>query len=119
MRRGDLPGGQEGITFRWGQPGEGTDFKGGVGLSHIIAKHGIESVEEVVETIATGKIIRKRSDRVDIELKESVASLVLVSRGQRESWILTGFAKDKFTGFFNIRDLIGPIFFKNSEGVSR
>ena len=57
MRRSGLPGGQEAITFRWGRPGSGPEFKGGSGLSHIIAKHGIEVMENVVETITKGKII--------------------------------------------------------------
>ena len=58
MRRSGLPGGQPGITFRWGTPGTGPKFKGGSGLSHIIAKHGVEVMEDVVDTVAKGKIVK-------------------------------------------------------------
>ena len=114
MRRGSLPGGQEGITVRWGKPGAGIDFKGGSGLSHIIAKHGIESVEEVVETIAKGKIVRvpEKPDRLHIESGNTRATLVVESKGKRETWILSGYTKKKSTSFFNLRQLTGPIYFK-------
>ena len=89
------------------------------GQSHIIAKHGIESVEDVIETIARGKIVRTRPGRVNVQLKDTIASLVLESRGKRETWILTGFTKEKPTGFFNLRQLTGPVFFKGNQGVPR
>ena len=115
MRRIELPAGQPEITFRWGKPGAGIDFKGGSGLSHIIAKHGIESVEEVVETIANGKIVPSlRPNRVDVIHNDTVATLALVKAGNRETWILTGFTKEISTGFFNLRELTGPIFFKKN-----
>ena len=114
MRRSGLPGGQEAITFRWGKPGEGIDFKGGSGLSHIIAKHGIESVEDVVETIAKGRIVRTRPGRLEIISENTTAVLGLVRRSNRETWVLTGFTKVKPTGFFNLRELTGPVFFKQN-----
>lgn len=114
MRRYGLPGGQAAITFRWGRPGEGIEFKGGSGLSHIIAKHGVETVEEVVNTIAKGRIVPRSPDRVNFQLGDTVASVVLESRGKRETWVLTGFTKNKPSGFFNLRELSGPIFFNRN-----
>jgi len=112
MRRSDLPGGQAAITFQWGKSGAGIDFKGGSGLSHIIAKHGIESVEDVIETIAKGKIVpNPRPNRVDVLQGKTSVTLALKKFGNRETWVLTGFTKGKATGFFNLRELTGPIFF--------
>lgn len=114
MRRTGLPGGQEAITFRWGTPGNGEKYKGGSGLSHIIAKHGIEVVEDVVETIAKGKIIPRSRNRVNILSRETLISLALIKNGKHESWVLTGFTKGQPSVFFNLRKLTGSVFFKGS-----
>lgn len=114
MRRSDLPGGQQGITFFWGEPGNGPFFRGGSGFSHIIAKHGIEQVEEVVETVSKGKIVRApdKPDRLFLKRGENLAILKLTRDGNRESWVLTGYERKKFDANFNLRKLTGPIFFK-------
>ena len=114
MRRGSLPGGQEGITFRWGKPGAGIDFKGGSGLSHIIAKHGIEVMEDVVETVAKGKIVRAldKPDRLLLKSGENIAVIALIKEGKRESWLLTGYERKQPNLNFNLRELTGPVFFK-------
>ena len=116
MRRADLPGGQQGITFRWGKPGSGPKFRGGSGLSHIIAKHGVEVMEDVVETISKGKIVNVPRDpkRVIVESGTNRAVLRLTRDGKRESWLLTGYERGKPDLNFNLRELTGPIYFRKN-----
>jgi len=114
MRRSGLPGGQEAITFRWGKPGSGPKFRGGSGLSHIIAKHGVEVMEDVVETISKGKIVgsSEKSDRLLIKSGNDIAVIGLIKGRNRQSWVLTGYERGKPDQNFNLRELTGPIFFK-------
>ena len=114
IRRSGLPGGQEAITFRWGKPGSGPKFRGGSGLSHIIAKHGIEVMEDVVETISKGKIVRGPDNPGRLLMKngENIAVIALIKEGKRESWVLTGYERGKPNLNFNVGELTGPIYFK-------
>ena len=116
MRRSDLPGGQKAITFRWGKPGSGPEFRGGSGLSHIIAKHGIEVMEDVVGTVAKGKISRvpDKPDRLILDHGNTRAVLALIKDGKLENWVLTGFERGKPNLNFNLRELTGPVFFKGN-----
>ena len=42
------------IDFVWGKPGTGPKFKKGYGISHILAKHGVNTALKVVDVIAKG-----------------------------------------------------------------
>ena len=103
-------------AFRWGEPGSGPKFGGGSGLSHIIAKHGIEVVEDVVETVAKGKIVKVADDtkKLLVERGNNRAVLALIKDGKRETWLLTGYERNKLNVNFNLRELTGPVFFKGN-----
>ena len=114
MWRGDLPSGQQAISLRWGKPGEGIDFAGGSGVSHIIAKHGVERLEGVFETIAKGKVLPQRpgvTDRILIERGNDIAILLLQSKGKQETWVLSGYERRGRDAFFDLSQLKGPVFF--------
>ncbi|MEQ8193821.1 MAG: hypothetical protein RIB59_04965, partial [Rhodospirillales bacterium] len=118
MHRADLPAGQKGITFRWGTPGQGKDFKGGSGISHIIAKHGVEVLEDVAATITHGekrlvKIGSKK--RLEITNGDNRATLALDRFGNQETWVLTGFKKGNTDRHFDLSRVNGPVFFKGRE----
>lgn len=89
------------ISFYWGKPGNPEkDFKGGYGVTHIIAKRNAEGEDgeaiarKMVEVIAKGDI-RKESGpeegkRVEIGFENHVAILSKYRFGERETWLLTG-----------------------------
>ncbi|MEW6385894.1 MAG: strawberry notch-like NTP hydrolase domain-containing protein [Thermodesulfobacteriota bacterium] len=97
MRRDDLGD----ISFYWGEPGNpAKDFKGGYGVSHIIAKRNAEGEDgeaiarKMVEVIAKGEF-RKESgpeggQRVEIGFDKHIAILSKYRFGEREAWLLTG-----------------------------
>ena len=91
------------ITFDWGVPGTPSkEYVDGWGLSHIIARRGLERVdgEAFVRDVLPDMIARGRLDRVygapdgrraDIVLGENKAVLSLYRHNDRETWVLTGF----------------------------
>lgn len=120
MRRADLPNGPNSISFRWGKPGKGKQYKNGEGLSHIIAKHGPEVVEDVLETLARGTATLQQSakGRLRLRLKsgDNVAFLALDRFGNRETWLLTGFSTREGANWgFDLKKLGKPLFFRGKR----
>ena len=82
------------ISFLWGKPGDPSKkYKGGYGISHILAKHGREVLFMMPEVIARGEITRRYGqeivERVDIKLGSHIA--VLSKRKDADDrWLLTG-----------------------------
>lgn len=111
------------ITFYFGKPGKGNKFKGGSGLSHIIAKHGIEVLPRMVRTIAEGQVKMlktKFGPRAIIEHisgnQRTRAIVNLVRNSNRESWVVTSYAvgnKILTDRPLNLQKLKGPLFFVN------
>ena len=105
------------ITFYFGAPGNPRrQYRGGSGLSHIIAKHGPEVMQDVVETIAKGTHVLVNRDlgtKMIIQHGRRKAVLVLVEArtGTRGSWLLTGYEKGKPDINFDLSQLRRPIFF--------
>ncbi|MCX8014041.1 MAG: hypothetical protein N3A02_07095, partial [Rectinema sp.] len=94
-----------GISFYWGTPGRGKKFKGGSGVSHIIAKrnsegkNGEEIARNLVEVIAKGKISEPYGppewERVNVYHNGHTAVLSLYKDGHIQTWLLTGWKNDK------------------------
>ena len=83
------------LQFPWGKEGNPKkDYEGGFGVSHIIAKHGEPVANKVIEVIANGKIIKEygpeAGKRVNIGHDGHTAVLSLHKKGNRETWLLTG-----------------------------
>ena len=90
---------------------------GGNGFSKIIAKHGIEVIEDVIETLSRGRIVGARfpgtdNERKTIRYKNTLISLALYKDHNRETWLLTGYRKGKDISF-DMSKLIDPVFFKS------
>ncbi|MDR1509418.1 MAG: hypothetical protein LBS53_07240, partial [Synergistaceae bacterium] len=103
-----------GVSFLWGSvgtPGENGKTKGGHGVSHIIDKHGEETVRKMPEVIAKGEITKRyaenkpQQERVDIVHDGLLAHLALYKDGNRQTWLLTGYEIQKKSS-----DEIGPFY---------
>ena len=96
MHRDDLGS----ISFLWGEPGRGSKFKGGSGVSHIIAHRNAQGYDgeavarKMVEVIAKGEAVNRRGpaggERVDITHDGYTAVLSLYKDGERQTWLLSG-----------------------------
>jgi len=105
------------ITFLFGKPGVvGKNYRKGGGLSHIIAKHGAEVLDDVVETIAQGIVIRRigpgEGERVVLLHRGHEAILSLYRGEGQEVWLLSGYRIGTSDINFDLSQLRGPIFFK-------
>ncbi|MBL8663556.1 MAG: hypothetical protein JNM29_12050, partial [Candidatus Odyssella sp.] len=117
MYRADLGRTGGSITFRWGTPGDpGKGYTGGLGLSHLIAKHGIEHIRPMVETIARGKISPhpKSPGRLLVEHGDQLVVLARDYSKAREIWIITSYSRKKIVRDvpFDLSRLRRPIFFE-------
>jgi hypothetical protein len=95
MRRPDLAtyGGVSDITFYWGDVGEvNNNFKKGYGISHIVNKHGVETLVNLLDVINSGNVIRfvKVNRTVVIGKGNYEAVLALTRDGNTETWLLSG-----------------------------
>ena len=98
MHRSDLGS----ISFLWGEPGRGAKFKGGAGVSHIIAHRNAQGYDgtavarKMVEVIAKGEIERRYGaevpggERANIVYDGYTAVLSLYKDGEHKTWLLTG-----------------------------
>lgn len=94
-----------GVSFYWGTPGRGKNFKDGSGVSHIIAKRNAEGKDgkaiamKMVEVIAKGTIGEKYGppnwERVNITHDGYTAVLSLYRDENLQTWLLTGWEDDK------------------------
>ncbi len=103
MHRYDLKDVNE-ITFVWGEPGNiEQKFKGGHGISHIIAKrdaetgNGLDVAIKLVEVIAKGELYKEvaAKDTVHVIYNGYEAVLSKSKFGQKETWLLTGWKVNK------------------------
>ena len=84
------------ISFYWGEPGKGTKFKGGHGISKIIAKHGEDVARMMPEVIAKGDAGEPYTSsqggdpRINLSCNNHTAVLSLYKFGDRQTWLLTG-----------------------------
>lgn len=88
------------VSFYWGTPGTGSTFKGGSGVSHIIAKrnsegiNGEETARKMVDVIGRGDITKtegpEKGTRVTISKDGYSAVLSLYRMGEKNTWLLTG-----------------------------
>ncbi|MCZ6743419.1 MAG: hypothetical protein O7D31_01860, partial [Alphaproteobacteria bacterium] len=104
------------VTFYWGNPGNpAKQYLKGSGLSHIIAKHGVEMVDDVLETVARGKLTDIDRGRALITHKGHKAVLSLHRFGERETWLLTGYRTPKGNDInFDLSKLRDSMFFKTN-----
>lgn len=98
-----------GISFYWGMPGKGKKFKGGYGISHIIAKHGDSTAKAMVKTIAKGEIVKRQEategSRVLIQHEGYTAVLSLYKDREIQTWLLTGWENTK-----EVSDATGEVY---------
>lgn len=90
------------VSFVWGTPGKGERFKGGYGISHIIARRNAEGndgekvARKMVEVIAKGAVTRREGPeegtRVTLSYDDHSAVLSLYRFGERQTWLLTGWS---------------------------
>ena len=105
------------ITFLFGKPGiPSKKYRKGGGLSHLIAKHGVEIVDDVIETIAKGTPVERvgygSDKRLVLHYRGHEAVLSLYREEGRETWLLTGFKTGPTDINFDLSELKGPLFFK-------
>ena len=103
MRRDDLVqyGGNNEITFYYGNIGDpARNFKGGYGISHIGAKHGVDAIINAVRVIADGKVERyvKGNKTVVLTDGEYETILALTRFGNKETWLFNGWKKKENAG---------------------
>lgn len=89
------------INLIYGKPGNGLkQFKGGFGLSHIIAKRdyekageGIKTAKKIIEVVLFGRITKtiKSKETIHIQKDGYEAVLSLNWHGNKVNWILTGY----------------------------
>lgn len=84
------------LDMRWGQPGNpDRDWKGGYGLSHILAKHRDEGVvENLPERIAGMRVKEvdpRHSDRVILEGETGRAVVATTWHGDEQRWLITAY----------------------------
>jgi len=103
MHRYDLKDVNE-ITFIWGEPGNiEQKFKGGHGISHIIAKrdaetgNGLDVAIKLVEVIAKGELYKEVAAKDTAHITYNGYEAVLSKRkfGEKETWLLTGWKVNK------------------------
>lgn len=98
MNRKDLVqyGGTAEITFYFGTVGEPRkNYKGGYGISHIAAKHGVDSLFKMLDLIASAPIERYVSGNKTVVIGDGKyqAVLALTRNGNKESWLLSGWER--------------------------
>ena len=103
MHRDDLGS----ISFLWGEPGHGDKFKGGWGVSHLIARRNAQGYDgeavarKMVEVIGKGKITKRYAEdsvdqeRVNVTYDGYEAHLGLFRYGKRMTWLITGYEVTK------------------------
>jgi hypothetical protein len=86
------------IDLPWGTPGDqSNEFKGGHGLSHVLAKHGEKDVRKLAGVLARGEIKPHEGTRGEppdprkrqVETPDFIA--VVIKDKQSRAWLLTGF----------------------------
>lgn len=101
------------IDIVWGTPGKGAKFKGGYGLSHILAKRnddyekgcstvdGKTTANKLIEVIAKGKNRKIQNAangnngiaRMKINY-DSYTAVLSMAQGEKNTWLLTGWEDD-------------------------
>ena len=98
MFRPDLQkyGSDGNILIEWGKAGNPEkDFKKVFGISHIAARHGDDTVINVVNALATGDIDRYVDGNKTIVISNGKyeATLALTKYGDNKTWLLSGWDK--------------------------
>ncbi len=105
------------VSFYWGIPGTPPKYRRGSGLSHIIAKHGVEVLEDVIHTIARGTSGFKgqgKNRKLELVHGGNLVILKLFRDGNRETWLLSGYkiGDPKKTDIpFDLSQIKGPVYF--------
>lgn len=82
------------IDVKWGEAGDPNDkWKGGYGLSHILAKHP-EIVEQLPDLIGRMAIVEQRSERAILASQDHRAAVALTWHGEDQRWLLSAYKRD-------------------------
>ena len=105
------------IHLHWGDVGRGSQYRGGHGLSHILAKHGVEALEGAVEAIARGKKVTRIVGTKNALIEHSGHTVVLAlargRKGQEPVWVITGYRRGRDTDIpVDLSKITGPVFFR-------
>ena len=115
------------IGFSWGTPGTRSARKGAHGLSHVIDKHGIEVMEDVVEAIARGTAVGQGPGRIafDYNRHRAVIKKFKDPNTGQQLWVvddyqfLSGFKKstkqENVDRPFDLTKITGPIFYRGKN----
>lgn len=89
------------VSFKYGKEGNSEkDFKGGYGISHIIAKRdyekkgtGLKTAEKIIDVLVFGKITKTTAEKGTIQIEKDGyrAILSLNWHNDKVIWLLTGF----------------------------
>lgn len=102
--RGDLAqyGGDMFVGLYWGKAGNPEkNHKGGYGLSHIGAKHGADTIINIIDVLCDGNVDRYVAGNKTVILTKNgyECVLALTKNGNKETWLLSGWGKiDKAGG---------------------
>lgn len=102
--RGDLTqyGGDMYVGLYWGKTGNADkNYKGGYGLAHIGAKHGSDTIINIIDVLCDGNIDRYVAGNKTVILSKNgyECVLALTKNGNKETWLLSGWGKiDKAGG---------------------
>ena len=104
------------IMFLWGESSDPLKgYKPGFGLSHIIAKHGVEVNEPVLETIARAALVPNHLIGTKVVLERGGHRVVLRRKpgSPKGIWLLTGFKLGSNTDIpSNLSAISGTFFFR-------
>lgn len=84
------------IDVPWGTPGDkSADFKGGSGLSHIIAKHGEADARKLPAVLAYGAVTADPDDPAKriVDASDAGFLAVLVKEKAASAWVLTAYTR--------------------------
>ncbi|GAA0749515.1 hypothetical protein [Sphingomonas trueperi] len=86
------------IDVRWGVPGDpARAYKGGYGLSHILAKHPEmgDILDRLPELLRDMTVKQRRAERLVLESADHEASIALTWHGDDQTWLLTAYEKPR------------------------
>lgn len=86
------------IDVRWGVPGDpARAYKGGYGLSHILAKHPEmgDILDRLPDLLRDMTVKQRRSERLVLESADHEASIALTWHGDDQKWLLTAYEKPR------------------------
>lgn len=81
------------IDVKWGEPGDPErDWKGGYGLSHIIAKHE-DLIDKIPQLLDEMSVVERRTERLIMASDDHRAAVALTWHDKDQKWLLTAYER--------------------------